>query len=555
MYDLLTEKLIRTKTIAGGMTRETLPGLMALLMKDQVESLPALRAHQRHALHSMLVQIATAALEDQPPGRIPETEEEWRRLLEILQPVRDGPQTWHQAWHLIGQDLRSCAFMQPPMGQRGKATDFTKTLQTPGALDILVYSKNHEIKRNQVQQPELDDWIMALITVQTMDNASGAGRKGISRSMDGTASRTAFSIMPLYGGFGAEVRRDVGALRIALPGIRERYPRYPHQGGITLTWAHPWDGAADECLRMEDLHPLYIDTCRRIRLQTKEGVISAQSASSKTTRIARETYGGLTGDPWAPVNREKQHVLKLTGHAPSQPSFPNSKKLAPNEGFSYRNLTRLLLSDEWEHPPLLQPTPEEIEAGQPMKMVARCLRRYQGKTFGYEDRQVVINHHLRRALTPGADNLEAGEIAMARIADIDQMEGVLRTCLRLYMDGGIKVERPARTEPREHARSSLAAIQEVEQAIDDTFFQDLQDEVEAPQSHRNTVRAEWMTRPSTGLIDRTRQALRNGMDSAPYPGILRMKGHAQAESYLEGWLRSKNGFPNLFQTKEEEEKE
>ena len=450
MYDLLTHPIVRVRKNDGLESAETLPGLMALLMRDEALSLKALQHHQKQALHALLVQLGTAALEDHPPHRIPESEGEWRELLQGLAPRFQD----NEPWHLVQPDITVPAFMQAPGPDQETLREYTGTAPTPRGIDVLVTSKNHDVKQHSLQEPELDDWLMALVTLQTMENASGR-RPGTSRMKDGTASRVSVSIMPLLGGFGAEVRRDITALRQSMPVLREKHPRYPRQGGLLLTWTETWQGTEEEQLQQEELHPLYIDTGRRMRLIAPDGKpdsIRAIYVGTGKPRVSREPKGGLTGDPWAPVETERGQVLALTGADGSKPRFPSGKRLTPEEGFSYRNITRLLLSPEWEKPPLLEPTPQEREMATPMRLVARCIRRSQGKTFGYDERVTVINHHLQRALNNGGARLEAGEIAMGRIRDIDRMEGILKVCLSLYMEGGSRQDRKGAGNPGRERR-------------------------------------------------------------------------------------------------------
>ena len=97
------------------------------------------------------------------------------------------------------------------------------------------------------------------------------------------------------------------------------------------------------------------------------------------------------------------------------------------------------------------------------------------------------------------------------------------------------------------------AVRDMEQAIDNTFFQDLQQEIEAPTEDREQVRAGWMTRKDTGIIDRARRTLQDHMESAPCPSGRRLRGRANAESMLENWLRTNRGFPQLYERSEEKE--
>jgi CRISPR system Cascade subunit CasA len=92
------------------MFASTLPGVFAALTRDEVESFPKLRPHQRHAWHSFLTQIATLALlkagRTEPPG----DEASWAELLRGLTP--DYPDD--QPWSLVTSPDRP-ALLQPPV--------------------------------------------------------------------------------------------------------------------------------------------------------------------------------------------------------------------------------------------------------------------------------------------------------------------------------------------------------------------------------------------------------------------------------------------------------
>ena len=539
MYDLLTERIIRVKEVGGQLERTTLPGLFALFMQDQVEMLFALRPHQRHGFHSTMVQMAVMGMERAGTRTPPRDEAGWREILEGMTPGYPG----HEPWTLVVDDPNAPAFMQPPCDPQGYPEKFHKISVTPGHLDILVHSKMHEVKQNQVRNAEPDDWMMAIVNVQTMENATGSGRKGISRTQSGTCTRPALSLMPLDGWIGAEVRRDILALRHALPGIRERYPVYPEGGGIELVWLAPWDGLPEERLPLEDLHPLYVEICRRLRMmpnvdrtngsgkgvgRLKESDLIARYTTSEDARIRTKRDWKATGDPWAPVYAESGLVLRLSNE----------------NAFSYRDLTRYLLSDEWERPPLLNPTPMEQEEGAPMVMVARATSRDKGKTFGYHERRIILNHRLQRALVDPDERKEAGEIAMERIENAGEVQSELRLAARVFMAGGkhrVWVEGKITKEIKDHERSLNAVGKRFNQLVEKEFFQELQRELEAATAKRPGLRQEWLTDRRVGLVAHARTVLQETIESSPHQGMNAWRARSEAEDTLENMFRSQKG--------------
>lgn len=69
MYNLLTQPLIRAHR------QLTLPGLLAALARDEVDSFPALRPHQGPSWHMFLAQLAALALRRSGKTEIFEDEE------------------------------------------------------------------------------------------------------------------------------------------------------------------------------------------------------------------------------------------------------------------------------------------------------------------------------------------------------------------------------------------------------------------------------------------------------------------------------------------------
>ena len=86
---------------------------------------------------------------------------------------------------------------------------------------MLVTAKNHDLKQAVMTEARAEDWLFALVTLQTMEGFLGAGNYGISRMNGGFANRAAISLAP-PGGPAAQWRRDlrqVLALRGKLGGV------------------------------------------------------------------------------------------------------------------------------------------------------------------------------------------------------------------------------------------------------------------------------------------------------------------------------------------------
>lgn len=159
-YSLLDEPLIRARLVDGGQpVQYSLPGLFVALARDEVRDFPALRPHQRHPWHAFLVQLAAITLHHARKNQPFETEQAWKDALLALTPEhRDGA-----AWCLVAPHDKP-AFMQAPVPD-GKISEWKNTLHAPDELDMLVTSKNHDLKQARMQQAQLDDWVMALISL------------------------------------------------------------------------------------------------------------------------------------------------------------------------------------------------------------------------------------------------------------------------------------------------------------------------------------------------------------------------------------------------------
>ena len=181
---------------------QSLPGLLAAMARGEVASFPALRPHQRPAWHMFLVQLATLALSDAGAADLPEDEATWRAALRGL--TADFPDD--APWHLVVEDRGKPAFLQPPDPGGLKWHE----VATPDALDMLITSRNHDLKREIAHDAAPQDWIFALVSVQTMEGFGGAGNYGVARMNGGSSSRVMIALAPVTGG--GQGHRPVGVV-------------------------------------------------------------------------------------------------------------------------------------------------------------------------------------------------------------------------------------------------------------------------------------------------------------------------------------------------------
>ena len=514
MLNILTEPVIRLD-LSGGVRKDAnLPEVFAALVSDKVVSFPALRPHQRHAWHAFLVQLGAMAMHRAGWVDLPDIADEWAKLIRGLTP--DFPED--EPWQLVVEDITKPAFMQAPASSKEKEKDFKAVAATPDELDILVTSKNHDLKSSVASRAAPGDWLFALVTLQTMEGFGGAGNYGVSRMNGGFGSRPAFTLAPVEG-LGAHLRMDIVTLLDQMGSLAREFPMRP--GGIGLVWTVPWDGARVEELLLERLHPFYIEVCRRIRLRPgPEGNLAAVRTSSKAARIEARNLNGRTGDPWTPVNTKDGKSLTLA-----------------SGGFRYNRVVDYFSAGDWKLPVLWNTSRSAGANTGRTQLVARAMVRGQGQTAGYHERVIPLRPRTVRAFgaSGGAADLET--IARGRIEKVRIVQRILSHAIQVFLARGEESDLPP--EGRRLARLWLDQLDKI---VDARFFEDLQDEFDLPdQAQRREKNLEWQR----WLAEQARQTLHSAMDSLPCPAIHRYRARVRAEGLFEGRIRGNAGLPEI----------
>ena len=529
MFNTLTETLIRLESARGVYESVSLPEAYARLMADLVDAFPALRPHQRHPWHAFLVQLGAMAMHRAGLSEPPDDAEEWLRIIQTLTPDWPGG----EPWQLVVEDITQPAFMQPAASSADKLAEYKTRVATPDELDMLVTAKNHDLKSAVAAHADVDDWIFALVTLQTMEGYGGAGNYGISRMNGGMGSRPAFTLAP-PGGTGAHVRRDIAVLVERRSEILEEHPNYRTEGGAGLLWTLPWDGTSPEKLSPSRMDPFFIELCRRVRLRPgADGHPHGIRVSSKAARIESKALKGKTGDPWVPVNLKENKSLTMAAG-----------------GFTYKRVTDCMTSGDWEQPVLLKPTDAERRSPETMRLVARAMVRGQGKTEGYYERVIPIRSKMRLPMGRRDSAQELGEIAQARIEQIGLVQRILSHSIQVFAARGDR----GKVSP-EHRRLALPWLNRLDEIVDERFFDHLQDEFEADATERQSIREHWLLNGKDGVVDLAKNILRIAEDTLPCPTIHRYRARANADSVFEGRMRGANGMPFLYSTANKEENE
>jgi len=506
-YSLLDEPLIRARLARGGQpVRYTLPGLFVALTQDEVRDFPVLRPHQRHPWHAFTVQLAAMALHRTGEAQPFATEQAWKEALLTLTPEHpDG-----SAWCLISPHDKP-AFMQPPVPD-GVVTHW-KTLRAPDELDMLVTSKNHDLKAARMRQAEPDDWMMALISLQTQEGFLGAGNYGISRMNGGFASRPALGVVP-NGYWGRRWQRDVAAL------LSNRDKIVEHMGlsdvnGIGLLWLLPWNG--EKSLAFSFLDPFYIEVCRRIRLisQSNGPAIGAIAMGSKAARVEAKNRNGVTGDPWMSVDVAAGKALTITG-----------------KGFHYQLAAELLFGNKFLRP-IAQVT-DAADGTEGIVMLAQGVTRGQGKTEGYHERRIPISPKARRLLLQKEFDLLA-TIAGERIQAIAKIRDVLWTAVATLFDQGTVKDRFS--DSAKNKASDTTKF--FEQGEDSRFFEELNAEIESQDPDH--ARLQWLL----SMTERAEIILKNAFIAGPQSAERRYRARSTAMTRFHSGMRSSKTVPAL----------
>ncbi|GJE57845.1 hypothetical protein [Methylobacterium thuringiense] len=443
--NLLTDHLL---SVEDG-RRLSLPELFAALARGEAQGFPRLRAHQRTAWHMFRVQLAALALDRAGRTDLPATSEAWAALLRALSAAESGDEG-DAPWCLTVADRTKPAFLQPPDpgGLKWSA------VATPDALDLLITARNHDLKAEVAADAAPEDWIYALVSLQTMEGYGGKSNYGIARMNGGSSSRAFLGLVPARGDGYPDVaawwRRDVERLL-----AHRSEPGPLTRGGLALLWCHPWPEGRS--LRVNTIDPWAIEVCRRVRLAGTPSQLHAERAGSAAARLDAKSLNGALGDPWAPVAIDE-----------AQP-----KALTLGEGrFDYRRLVALLFAGKWKVP--LAARLDGDEGADGMLLLAEALSRGNSKTDGLKSRLVPLP---RKVVAGGWFSVRAEMLARAagqQIQEIAYADAALREAVALYAADGDFVE--VGKEERQRAGPARARL---DAAADDAFFDYLWDRADA----------------------------------------------------------------------------
>lgn len=445
MYDLLNEPLIGVTCGTEGQ-RADLAQVLAWMSAGRDLTFTALQPHQHHPWHAFLVQLAALAFARGNAGDLPDEPAPWREALLVLTAGRSEP------WQLVVGDLAAPALLQPPVPE-GSLDAFKTALHTPDELDILLTTRNFDVKAQRITHADPEHWLFALVTKQTFEGYSGKSNYGIVRMNGGQSNRPCVAVAPDLS-WARRFRRDVQVWLAERDRLVHDYSYDPT--GHALLWLVPWDGT--ESLPRTSLDPFFIEVCRRIRLRCDGESISARMATSLTQRVDATEHAGATGDIWTP--------LKAQG----KKGVPEALTL-PATGFTYRKLSEVLFGDEWLEWPRRRPQDDDRPA--PV-VIAQALVRGQGKTEGFHERIIPIPPKARRMFDREDAFRRLGSLSKLRIERVALVrDRVLKPAVCTLLQGA--------PDEKLDFRDQRAApwLERFEQRVDDRFFPALFDAAEA----------------------------------------------------------------------------
>ena len=184
-FDLLSEALIR----AAPCGTLSFPGVLAALARDEVEfpSRPCVRIRLQRGGCSWDRLARWPCIAARPPS-LPRTNP---RGAICFAPLRRSSRMMSRGGSssTIGRSRR----FSSRQFQRRHALD---DVETPDALDLLITSRNHDLKQAVARRADPEEWIFALVSLQTGEGFGGAANYGIARMNGGSSSRAMMALAP-----------------------------------------------------------------------------------------------------------------------------------------------------------------------------------------------------------------------------------------------------------------------------------------------------------------------------------------------------------------------
>lgn len=130
-----------------------------------------------------------------------------------------------------------------------------------------------------------------------------------------------------------------------------------------------------------------------------------------------------------------------------------------------------------------------------------------------------------------------------RIEEVGKVQRILSHAIQVFAAGG-----DADGLSAEHRRLAQPWLNRLDEIVDASFFDALQDELEADDSdERKRIHNEWLMNGEDGVIDHARAVLHDAQDALPCAAIRRYKAQVRSDGMFEGRIRgAAAGLPFLF---------
>ena len=510
MNDLLEDPIFHL-TVEGKSLAVSLPEMLALYCRDEtgIDRVDGLMAHQQHVWHCFMTQLAALALRHVEPSEpLSTSPEDWRDLLLSLAP--------EPAWKLFVSDLSQPAFMQPPVPE-GNLDKFKGVCDSPSDIDLVILSKDHELKIRRQGNGTPEQWVYALVALQTFDGYLGRGNYGIARMNGGLGARLVVS-WSLHTDTGNRFRRDLKVLRATESRQRALDTAPFSRTGYPLLWAFEWDG--DRAIELSDIDPYAIEVCRRLRF-AKPGELR-RAASTRERVVAKERKGDL-GDPWVPIVRGENKALTVG-----------------ENGVTYKTLTSLLDPESGIE---LAPCNKLQESdGESPTLWASVLSRGQGVTPAFTSRELRVPRraHLSFFGTPTKSEALSARIYHQLDAIDKSKNRVLKPALCILLQGA-----PDKLDLKDPRPAPILTL--FESYVESHFFEHLWAGAELD----NDEAAE---RFECALVEQCRLLFEQGVHSLPIPSARRSRAVAQAELVFGGAASKHLGHYKAYRARIAEER-
>ena len=499
-------------TVTGG-EKLSLPEIFTAMRRSEVQGFTALRPHQRPAWHMFLVQLAALALWKAECEDFPTNASDWIQYLRALTPEYPND----EPWRLVVADEAKPAFLQPPVPNPESDNLKWSRLSTPDAVDMLITSRNHDLKQQVASRAALEDWVFALISLQTSEGYGGKGNQGIARMNGGSSSRPMLGLVPAQPG-SLIVNPSLWWVRDVqqLLSVRNSWggsDELSTVGGPAILWCLDWPEGGQ--LELVSLDPWFIEVCRRIRLVNEDGTVIAKRSTSKETRVNAKMFKGAVGDPWAPIHKTE------------------GKSFTLSRGYDYKTLYELLFSGDWKSPPLLARTTAEESSD--MLLIAEGVSRGNSKTEGFHSRVLLVPE---KAMLQFFSN-DAARLSKAQMEEIEIFDKALGNALALVAARG-----DSKARKKEHYAFAAPARSRFDRKADQIFFPSLWRRVEAASANDDEAKQNAKSQFLHDLWEYAETEMNLALPAIPCTAIHRPRAEARARRVFRNTIWKI--YPELF---------